>query len=464
MLLAGALGAGLMLVSLGRRPLWFDETVSVEAARLPAGALAHYLFATESNMALYHLVLRVWLLPGGGEAWARGLSVAFALATLPVVYALAVRLFDRRTAAVAVILLAGNVAFVGHAREARGYSLALLLVTASTLQLVRAVTEGGARRWALYAGLAALSVFAHLFAALCVLAQLVSLVAVRRRLDRSAVLAAAAAGLLAAPVLATAALHGQGAQIDWLEPPRLRQLPGLLAWYTDSVALDLLLLAGGALAVVRARADWRAHRSRERLWPYALLVAWLALPALVAFGISTVKPVYLYRYFLFSLPALVLAAAAGLARLRTAWLAAALAVAVALSVRTTAACLPDCKVRHDDWRGAAAFVDARSRPGDAIVFDPGELRTAFAHYAVAGRRLRLLYPERRPLAGGTPEGASTLSEAVARAARYERVWLVTWWLPQGTVPSGLSARLRLRLERAFAGDVRVRLYERRSST
>ena len=105
----------------GRRPLWFDETVSVEAAKLPATSLARYVATTESNMSLYHVLLHLWLLLDGSDVFARSLSVIFGLATLPVVYALARRLFDTRTAVIAVLFMAANLNFVGHAREARGY-------------------------------------------------------------------------------------------------------------------------------------------------------------------------------------------------------------------------------------------------------------------------------------------------------------------------------------------------------
>lgn len=456
----GAAAAGLIFVSLGQRPLWFDETVSAEAARLPLGRLGAYLVDTEVNMGLYTLLLHGWLGLGSGESFVRSLSAVFALVTLPVLYLLARRLFDRRTACVSVVLCSVNVAFVGHAREARGYSLALLLVTASSLYLVAAVQDGRRRDWALYSLTAALAVFAHLFAGLVVLAQLASLLAVRGGLDRRRALASAAAVcLLFAPVAAVAAVNGQGSRIDWLEQPRLRQLPGLLEWFTDSRALTALFLLGAAAALRAAYADGRAG-GLAATWRYGFLLLWLVLPPLLAYGASFEKPVYLYRYFLPSLPALVILVSAGLARLPRLWLLLpALLLAAALSTRTVVSCLPDCKVRHDDWRGAAAYVDDRVRTGDAVLFDPGELRTAIAHYA--SRRPRLLYPERWPLAGGRREGATTFAGALARADTHRRVWLVTWWLPQGEVPARLGRRFRVAADRSFAGNVRVRLYVRR---
>jgi mannosyltransferase len=449
----------LMLVSLGRRPLWFDETVSVEAAKLPAGLLAHYVAATESNMSLYHLLLHVWLKLGSGDAFTRSLSVVFGLATLPLLYALARRLFDPRTGAIAVLLIAGNVAFVGHAREARGYSLAVMLVTASALFLVAAVQDGRGRDWSLYAITSALAIYAHLFAALAIVAQLGSLVVVRHRFDAHRLIAVVPGLALVTPLTATLVVHRQERQIDWLGPPRVRQLPGLIEWFTDSRPLTVMYFVAGLAALGAAYADWRARGRSPALWRYVLLLAWLVFPAVAAFVASYSKPFYLYRYFLPSLPALVILAAAGLARIERAWVVVPVVLAaVALSTRTTLACTPGCKVRNDDWEGAAAYVEARMRPDDGIIFDPKELRTAFAHYTGAERRPRLLYPARWPLQGGRAEGAATIGAALAEAGSHRRVWLVSWWLPAGDVP-GLLAHARGRpTVRDFAGNVHVRLY------
>jgi mannosyltransferase len=457
---AGILSAVLMLISLGSRPLWFDETVSVEAAKLPAAALAHYLAATESNMSLYHVLLHVWLQLGNSDAFARSLSVLFGLATLPLLYAVARRLFDARTATIAVVLIAGNVEFVGHAREARGYSLAVLLVTASSFFLVAAVQDGRRRDWILYSITGALATYAHVLAALAIVAQLASVVVVRHRIDlRRVVAAGVGIGLLVAPLAVTFGLHRQGRQIDWVTAPQAKNLPGLIEWFTESLALTALYFVAALIALAGAYADWRAHRRSSRLWPYVLLLAWFAFPPLAAFAISFAKPVYLYRYFLVSLPPLIVLVAAGVARIGRAWiLVPAVLAAVALATRPTVACTPGCVIGQDDWRAAAAYVDARMQPGDGVIFDPKELRTPFAHYTQPARRPRLLYPAHWPLQGGRAEGAATPSAALVEARSYQRVWLVSWWLPQGNVPAVLAHARGRPAVRDFAGNVRVRLY------
>jgi len=458
--LAVAIAAVFMFIGLGDRPLWFDETVSVEAAKLSTGSFAHYVTAVESNMSLYYALLHVWLWLGSGDPFARALSVVFGLASLPVVYALARRLFDGATAAIAVLWLAANVNFVGHAREARGYSLELLLMTASSFFLVRAVQERRRRDWVWYVLLSALGLYAQLLAGLVVVAQLISLLVLRRIVPvRRAAVAAFAIAVLATPLAVAMIVHNQGHQIDWVTAPRPKQLPGLYYWFTESWALTALDSVACLVAIGAVYRDRRLRRPLAMLWPTLFLVALLVVPPVAGYILSWAKPVYLYRYFLVCLPALAILVAAGLVRLGRVWIvAAATAVAVGLAVHTSASCTPGCVIGTDDWRAAAGYVSANMRPGDGIVFAPAELRTPFAHFMPARMRPTLVYPLRWPLVGGAAEGAESLTPRVVHGSSPRRVWLVTWWLPTGDAPQTLERPRGVPQERDFGGNVRVRLY------
>ncbi len=450
---AACLTLALVLPWYVKRPFWFDELVSVEIADLSPRHFLDFVFGTEANMGLYHALLRPWLALGSGEGWVRALSIVFALGVLPILYGLAKRLFDTRTAMLSVLLLSVNVPYVGYARDARGYALTLLLVTSASYFLVRARDEARLRDWIVWAVTAGLAVWAHLFAGLVVCAQLVWLAAVRRSVSRSHALAALAVlAVVLLPAVAAVVLGGQGAQLDWLDPPTLRKLPGLFGWFVDSRPTLVVYFAGAVVALLAA------YRGRDRR-PYTLLLLWLLIPPALAFAFSYVSPVYLYRYFLFSLPALVLLVASGFARLRPLWLGIALAVfASALSARAVERCQPDCELRRDDWRGASAYVQAQQRAGDAIVVYPQELRTALDHY-LGATRPRLLYPARWGLTGSAAEGDASLTQALASLGGDRRVWLVTWWLPSEPARRALQASATLVDEQEFDGNVHVQLFQ-----
>jgi mannosyltransferase len=454
--LAMAATLALVLPFSTRRPFWFDELVSVEVAGLSPRDLLEYLVTVESNMALYHVLLEPWLAVSGDVGFVRALSIAFALATLPFVYALGLRLFDRRTAVFAVLLMSVNVSFVGHARDARSYALTVLLVTAATTFLVRAVSGTRSREWVLYAVTAGLAIWAHLLAGLVIVAHVAWLVLERRAIPvRRAALAVAGVGLLVLPIAVAIVAGGQRAQLDWVPRPGLQKLPGLFDWYVESRATVLVYFVGGVVALLGALREWRGGPTLRR---YPLLLLWLGLPPLVAFAISYVQPVYVYRYFIFGLPALVLLVAAGFARLRPVWLGVGLAVvAVALSVRTDVTCQPDCKIRHDDFAAASDYLQAHARPGDAIVVYPPEVRTGFAHYLDAPPG-QLLFPARWGLSGGPSVGSDDLDGAVGRASGHPRIWLLSWWLPSEAAHRAVARHARRVSAREFEGNVHVDLY------
>jgi hypothetical protein len=62
-----AAGAALRLLFLTRKPFWFDECFSVEAARLDWPNFLHLLWWREANMSLYYVSLRGWLHFGHSE-------------------------------------------------------------------------------------------------------------------------------------------------------------------------------------------------------------------------------------------------------------------------------------------------------------------------------------------------------------------------------------------------------------
>ena len=299
-----------------------------------------------------------------------------------------------------------------------------------------------------------LAAWAHLLSALVVVAHVVWLALGRRSLVRRDIVAAALPfAVVVAPLGVAILAGGQEAQLDWLERPPLRQLPGLLEWFVESRPALLVLFVGALVALGVAHRERRSHGTLHR---YPLLLLWLTVPPLAGYALSYLTPVYLYRYFLVCLPALVLFVAAGFARLRPPWLGVALALAaIVLSLRATVSCQPDCKLRYDEWEPAAALIAERSRPGDAIVVYPRQLRTALDHYLPA-RRPRLLYPQRWDLLGGTGEGASLERAVPGLLAR--RVWLVTWWLPSERAHALLTARGARAHSWEFAGNVRVELY------
>ena len=429
-ILAGALAAALAWFQLGTESLWLDEATSVFVARLPAPDLWSYAQNQEPHIGLYYALLHVWLNVGQSEWVARSLSAVTAVATVPVLYLLAERLFSRRIAVLAAVLFSLNAFVVAYAQEARPYALALLLTTACSYAFILAVEDRSAKRWGAYAAIAVLAVYAHIFAAFVLLAHLCSLLFRGRGgfpLRRVASVYGAV-GLCSLPLLVLAFRGGTG-RLAWIERPTLLDVPSLFSDLAGNGGPPLLLayFVVCCLAVWSAARGWDTDGIRFAPWRFGFVITWLLVPPAMALAVSVVQPVFQSRYLIVSLPALMLLAAVGVAAVRRSWLRGAIVVVlVMLAGRSLLQYYASSK---EGWREATASVLARARGGDAIVFYAPYVVQPFGYYVLRGgdvdRAPDAVYPAVRWTESLEPaRGADSIRRVLHGGERYSRVWLV----------------------------------------
>jgi len=394
--------ARLRLHSLAAKSFWFDEGVSVAIARLDWYNFARILWRREANMSLYYLLLHYWLHFGGSECFVRSLSVLFAIASVPVIYLLGRYLFDSRVGLIAATLLAVNAYHVQYSQDARSYSLMVLLCLLSSLYFVKCLRDPTHPNRAAYAGASVLAVYAQFFSGLLLVAQWVSL----SFLDGEQAAQARAKlkedlrwiALLVSPVIAFVATTGTG-PLRWVQRPGLREL-WIFALHLTGNGSPLLLFAYAALCMAALLPVWHTRRMRRapwEVWRYRFLLCWLLFPLLLTLALSLLKPLFVPRYFIFSLPALLLLAACGITRLRRAALMVpALLLLLILSLRGTASYYKqDLDIQRDDWRAATHYLLNYAQPGDALLFHVpmGRMPYEFNHSAApASAAPMVLYP------------------------------------------------------------------------
>jgi mannosyltransferase len=378
------LAAGLRFHRLSARTFWFDEGVSVAIARLDGYNFGRILWRREANMSLYYLLLRGWLHFGQSEFLVRTLSVLLAVATVPALYCLGRKLFDGRTGIIAATLLAVNAYHVRYSQEARSYSLTVFLCVASSLYFLKLLELPSRRNRAAYILLATAAVYAHFYSALLLVAQWLSLLFFEResvpkqvRKDWRWI------ALLVAPVLVFVATTGAG-PLRWIERPGAKQLWQLGLRLAGNDGIILLALYGVAVgaAVVQAKPG-KCETSCSPAWRYRFLLLWLLFPVLSVFALSAIRPLFLPRYFLLCLPALLLIAAAGLGRIRSPWImTGATLVLVVLSLQGTASYYRQDfeDVERENWRAASEYILANSQPGDAVMFHVPMGRMPYEYY------------------------------------------------------------------------------------
>src|SRR3954466_5162617 len=209
----------LRLIFLGARSFWSDEIVSVKLATDNWGGFWFWITKREANMALYYLLLRGWVKTGDGETWVRLFSALAGIATVPLFYAVAKRLYDQRVALISALLAATSACLVQFSQEARSYSLVILLCIASYYFFIRLLREE--RLWVVgaYILVSVAAMYAHFFAALVVAAQVVSLLWLPKPTIRLGRLAIAWTTIAAAALpISFYVLRRDVGQLYWVQP------------------------------------------------------------------------------------------------------------------------------------------------------------------------------------------------------------------------------------------------------
>ncbi len=235
LLLAGLFGVALALglYRIGSKSVWFDEAVSIQYARADLPGLVHYV-SRDANGALYYFLLHWWVgLVGIHEGPVRAFSAILAAGSVPLLYLIARRWLDPVGAIAVSLMFATSQMFITYAQQARMYSLALFLVLAATLALQIAVERRSMRWWWLYAAMAVLAIYAHLWTAFVLLAHAIWLVTYERDHLRRAVAAGIVVAALSTPIAVFATLHS--GLVAWIPPSaKARSSPRCSRWQAQA--------------------------------------------------------------------------------------------------------------------------------------------------------------------------------------------------------------------------------------
>jgi uncharacterized membrane protein len=390
------------------RGLWLDEAISVSEARMAYGAMIHRLAATDVHPPLYFSIL--WLsgrLIGFGDFAVRVPSIIFGILLIPLVYLLGKEAYDRRTGALASIIVAVAPFTLWYSQEARMYELLMVFGVLALWAQLRILHRGGWYPWVLYTLTSIAMICTQYFGIWQLLTQqLIFIGAIALRWRRHQRPGALLQPWLCSAVVTFIALIPLGlmmkGQFANAQATGQAFAGAASAIGTSSLSIYSVLTNLGYATFGFHSAAVMSHL--VSLWPLGMLgglallgrrckpvtylfVMVVVVPVIAMFILSEFKESLAdVRYLSTIVPVLLLLGArtiTALATTRRALTVVLVALVGLLAVADFNQQFSSSNPRRYDFREALHRVDSEARPGDILLYDPvdDQLNTVITYYS-----------------------------------------------------------------------------------
>jgi mannosyltransferase len=408
----------LRLANLGAQSLWFDETYTALVAGMPLRWGMKFLVADGVHPPLFYWIEKGVLLLGNSEVVLRLPAMIFGALGVVALYVVAREWLGQTRALLAALLLTLSPFHLWYSQDARMYTLLALFSIVCMWAYVRLLNQPNRWNALLFTLLSTPAYLTHYFALFLPLVQFVHLVTYLRRYPRELRIWSGLQFLAGLPLLGWVYLLAQRpAQyfgIGWIPQPSIRDL--VYTWVNFTLGylpplnlgawlLVASLLALAALGTLRLRTDRKLQ---------LLLVLWAFAPLVVILLLSKNRPTYVDRFFILSLPPVLMLLATGIAGLSRRWglLVGALAL-IAFAWRAGEVLRAPETLRKEAWREAVAYLSANVGPDEVIVLRTLQIAVPLQYYNPA-----------LPYQAMQVNREITLLEELAQDR--DGVWLVYW--------------------------------------
>ena len=410
---------------------WWDELwstmtyVKAESLWQVVSGLGYYF----NNHILYSLMARACIaVLGESESAARLPALLMGLFTIVVLFRFGRAFLGTAAGSLASLLLAFSAFHIDHSSEARGYSGLALFSLLSSYYFIKGLKENQAGFWVAHAFFTVLGFYSHVFMVAVAVSQFFSAllflggrkraswrVAVTRGALRNfflSLLSAAAVTLLIyGPVLS--AFFGNLGRMQVVSVSRVPFMASL----GESLLPGCNSPAGAVLYAVLVGAGLYGILTRDT----TLFVYFLVLCLAPLFLYLAVNPMFVFeRYFIFTLPAVLLTVAQGMAgltaRLGGVYRQGVIAVTLALLVFLQVPAIGTAVGRdRQNYREAVRYLEGEAGAERSdLIFTLGYAGEHFRYYASSITILK-------------PQTAGELSQLMEGQ---DRLWcLITAWLP-----------------------------------
>jgi mannosyltransferase len=396
------------------------------------------LVAQDVHVPLYHTLLHYWIIVFGQSVFsARMMSLLFFVGTILMTYVLASYAFGRRSIGVFAALLVTLSPFTNwYGSEARMYTMLAFMATLHAYLFLKALRKPHVGRWILWGIVTVFGLYTHYFFAFVMLSELVAVVMMRNRFEsphpiRSVILVGGIASLSLLPWLLYVYHLGFASNT---QPALGEPSPGdLFDTYAQFVfgfqtsTINTVIVSLWPVAVLLG--FFALQRSSKKIPPETLVfVLFATLPVILAFVISvTIKPFYISRYLIVSLPALLILISWLLTRYRRSIAVASRIVLVAIigALFVIQIINPNTPVK-EDYREAVDYLDAHVTGSDVVILSAPFTIYPFEYYYKGPAKLTTQPIWNQYAPGGIPgyDAFRVEAETKANVGSYQHAWLL----------------------------------------
>jgi mannosyltransferase len=293
--------------------LRLDEAQSLfQVSRDLGGTL--YAVAQDVHVPGYHILLQAWTFFFGNDVVpARMMSLVFFLATIPLVYILGNMVFNHKVGIYAAILVTVSPFMQWYGSEARMYSMLAFMTALHYYFFLKVYEEGRARQWIGYILVAILGLYTHYFFGFVLITEALFYLLYRKSFPKGSfkkfILAAVVALSAIAPWLLYVRSLGFASNTQpSLSAPSSGDVFNTYAQFLFGFQVDSLNTIIVSLWPVVVLLAFFALQKNHNITQRAVFFALAAfIPVIAAFIISiTIRPFYLSRYLIVSLPPLII--------------------------------------------------------------------------------------------------------------------------------------------------------------
>ena len=396
------MAAILRIFQLSAESLWLDEATTYFVSK--KSILEIFESTTDDvHPPLYYLVTHFFLFAGNSELILRLPSMLMGVFSVPLIYALAKRLFGEKEGLISAFLLSISIMHIFYSQEARMYSMLLFLSLCSMWSFLLALERNKKSYWMGFTLFTILSIYTHYFGVFIFLAQVLfylftGLSLSKRektfnffKLKNKAQFKSALASLLFVALAFSPRIHialdqaGRrvGGDVTW-GVSQFHYFNSIFSIFTtDSNSPSAYYLSIFFLGIIAVL----ARHIKQGL----LLGIWLFVPILCTFFLASMMPFH-PRYLIISLPAFLMLVARGATaipalllikfnRLEKHTNGVLVVIALSFALATSESLTGYYStIQKNDWREVARVLNAVIRNGDIVVPLPSYISKPLAYY------------------------------------------------------------------------------------